>query len=114
MDVIVQMGQLIAIDAVFIGLLALALLPLMVFKRAAFAVLKRNFVGYFANPTGYVFLGVFVILTPCVAFLPPEFFASNLANLDQLNYWLPLIMLIYIPSITMSIWSEERRQGTDE
>lgn len=114
MDVILQMGLLIAIDAALIGVLALALLPLMVFKRAAFAVLKRNFVGYFANPTGYVFLCFFVILTTCVAFLPPEFFASNLANLDQLNYWLPLIMLIYIPSITMSIWSEERRQGTDE
>lgn len=114
MDVILQMGLLIAIDAALIGVLALALAPLMVYKRAAFAVLKRNFIGYFANPTGYVFLCFFVILTTCVAFLPPQFFASNLANLDQLNYWLPLIMLIYIPSITMSIWAEERRQGTDE
>lgn len=114
MDVILQMGLLIAIDAVLIGVLALALSPLMVFKRAAFAVLKRNFIGYFANPTGYVFLCFFVVVTTCMAFLPPQFFASNLANLDQLNYWLPVIMLFYIPSITMSIWSEERRQGTDE
>jgi ABC-2 type transport system permease protein len=95
-------------------LLLIAVLPLMIYKRAAAAVTKRNFIGYFSNPTGYVFLCVFVILTTCLAFLPPKFFASNLANLDQLNYWLPLVMLVYIPSITMSIWSEERRQGTDE
>ena len=83
-------------------------------KRAAFAVMKRNFVGYFSNPTGYVFLCIFVFLTSLAAFWPYEFFNQNLATLDQLNYWFPLIMLIFIPAITMSIWAEEKRQGTDE
>ena len=83
-------------------------------KRAAFAVMKRNFVGYFSNPTGYVFLCIFVFLTSLAAFWPYEFFNQNLATLDQLNYWYPLIMLVFIPAITMSIWAEEKRQGTDE
>ncbi|MEZ6134403.1 MAG: Gldg family protein [Pirellulaceae bacterium] len=83
-------------------------------KRAAYAVLKRNFMGYFANPTGYVFLCLFVLLTSMAAFWPHEFFTSNLATLDQLNYWFPIIMLFFIPAITMSIWAEEKRQGTDE
>ena len=37
-------------------------------KRAAYAVMKRNFKGYFSNPTGYVFLCIFVFLTSLAAF----------------------------------------------
>src|SRR3989304_4791699 len=88
-----------------------------------FAVFKRNFVSYFANPTGYLFICVFVLLCSASAFWPPDFFNNNLANLDQLSWGIQIlgfrfgfsiIMLVLIPSITMGIWADERRQGTDE
>lgn len=79
-----------------------------------FAVFKRNFFAYFLNPTGYVFICVFVLLSSIAAFLPDEFVNSNLANLAQLNLWFPLIALVFVPAISMGVWADERRFGTDE
>ncbi len=78
------------------------------------AVFKRNFVNYFANPTGYVFICVFLLLSSCAAFRPSEFFVANLANLDALNSAITLILLFFVPAITMGVWADESRQGTDE
>ena len=105
---------MVGVDILFLSFLILIMLPLGIWRQAAFAVMKRNFVGYFSNPTGYVFLCLFVLLTSFAAFWPHEFFTTNLANFDQLNHFLPYIMLVFIPAITMSIWAEESRQGTDE
>lgn len=109
----------LAMCTVFVIVLLLAMLlslmlPTFRFRQPAFAVFKRNFSSYFSNPTGYVFLCLFVFFASVAAFWPHDFFATNVANFDQLNWWLPFIMLIFVPAVTMSIWADETRQGTDE
>jgi ABC-2 type transport system permease protein len=105
---------LLFLDILFLGFLFAIMVALSLTRPVALAVVKRNFYAYFANPTGYVFLCLFVLLTSMAAFWPHEFFSSNLGTLAELNKWFTYIMLFFIPAITMSIWAEERRQGTDE
>jgi ABC-2 type transport system permease protein len=112
--VFIALSSLLIYDLVFLAVMLALVLLLARGRRVAYAVLKRNFYGYFSNPTGYVFLCLFVLLTSMAAFWPEEFFNSNLGTLGQLNKWFTYIMMFFIPAITMSIWAEERRQGTDE
>lgn len=112
--VALEIVMLLCVQLLLVGVFFLALIPMSMYKRAGLAVLKRNFTAYFSNPTGYVFLCLFVLLTSFAAFWPHDFFNSNMATLHQLNDYLPYIMLIFVPAITMSIWAEERRERTDE
>jgi hypothetical protein len=78
------------------------------------AIARRELGSYLGNPAGYVFLTLFIAATGAGAFLQAGFFARNLADLALLNKVMPLILMLFVPAVTMNVWAEERRRGTDE
>ena len=76
------------------------------------AVFRREFKSFFVNPIGYVVLAVMF----CASGL--FFFVYNMANgLSSLSYLynsLFTIVLLIVPFLTMRLFSEEKRQKTDQ
>ncbi len=79
------------------------------------AICKRDRASWFGNPTGYVFIILFVLFCSGALMFSSAFFANNLANLDTLNDpWFPLLAIVFVSASTMNIWASERANGTHE
>lgn len=83
-----------------------------------FAVLRRiaakESTLFFASPVAYMFLGSFVAVTLFIVFWGEAFFARNIADVRPMFEWMPLLLIVLCSTLTMRMWSEERRTGTLE
>ena len=77
-----------------------------------FAIFKRELKAYFLTPIGYLYMGLFLLLTGVF-----YFFDNLLSGRSQFSSFLGSILLIYlfaIPLLTMRLFAEEKRQKTDQ
>jgi len=76
------------------------------------AVFKRELKAYFLTPIGYLYMGLFLLLTGIFFF-----FDNLISGRSHFTGFLGSILMIYlfaIPLLTMRLFSEEKRQKTDQ
>ena len=69
---------------------------------------------FFASPIAYLFLASFAGVTLFTFFWGEAFFSRNIADVRPLFEWMPLLLIFLSSTLTMRLWSEERRTGTLE
>lgn len=75
------------------------------------AICKHDFQSFFRSPIGYVYLGVFAAIANLVFFA--SCVLSSSSDLSSVFSFLLTVLLFMTPILTMRLFSEEYRQGTD-
>lgn len=81
------------------------------------SILKKELRTFFSNATGYIVIGIFLLLTGIMLWVIPGQYNipdSGYANVDGLFYLAPWLYLFLVPAITMRFFAEEKQTGTWE
>jgi ABC-2 type transport system permease protein len=82
------------------------------YLKTILILVKKELGVYFNSPIAYIFIGVFLVVGNWLFF--NYFFLISQASLRSYFSLLPWIFLFLSPAITMRLWSEEKKSGTDE
>ena len=77
-----------------------------------FVVAKNELLRYFISPLAYVYLIAFLLLNGSFAVYFGSFFERGSADLSSMFAFQPWLYLLFIPGISMRLWSEEFRAKT--
>lgn len=77
-----------------------------------FAVLKKELKSYFLSPIGYVFIGLFLLMTSIFFYL--DILSYGMSKFESMFYSLATILTFITPILTMRMFSEEKKEGTDQ
>ena len=75
-------------------------------------IFKRELKAYFNSPIAYIVITVFLLFSGW--FFSSSFFLVNQATLRGAFGIIPLILVFFVPAITMRLISEEKKSGTIE
>ena len=83
-------------------------------QPSIFQIVRKETSTFFSSPVAFIFFGAFLLVTLFIFFWVETFFARNIADVRPLFDWMPILMIFLVASLTMRMWSEERRSGTLE
>jgi len=79
-----------------------------------YRIAQKELSLFFSSPIAYLFLACFSVVTLFIFFWGEAFFARNIADVRPLFEWMPLLLIFLASTLTMRLWSEEKRTGTLE
>lgn len=76
------------------------------------AIIKKEFKSYFLSPVGYIYIGVFLLM--CSIFFYLDVFAYLSTDFPYMFGSAATILTFIVPLLTMRMFSEERKNGTEQ
>ena len=76
------------------------------------AVIKKEFKSYFLSPIGYIYIGIFLLL--CSLFFYIDIFSYQSTLFSQIFGSTAVVLTFLVPVLTMRMFSEERKNGTEQ
>lgn len=80
----------------------------------ALAIAGREIKASLTSPLAYVFTGLFVGVGVVTFFLVEQFFTNDQASARGFFRWMPALLVLVAPALTMRLWADEKKLGTYE
>ena len=77
-----------------------------------FAIIKKELKSYLLSPVGYVFIGLFLLIFSIFFYI--NIYQYQSVNFENLFYNGSTILTFIVPVLTMRMFSEERKTGTEQ
>ncbi len=77
-------------------------------------IFKKEFKSYFQSPIAYIFITVFLIVLNGLLFWATGFLVVGQADLRDFFGLISIMLIFFVPAISMRLWSEEMKLGTME
>lgn len=76
------------------------------------AIMKKEFKSYFLSPIGYIYIGAFLLI--CSLFFYIDMFAYQSTTFSNMFGSTVTILTFIVPILTMRMFAEERKNGTEQ
>ncbi len=83
-------------------------------QHKVFKIVSKEVSAFFTSAMAYIFLAAFLLVNLFLFFWVETFFSRNIADVRPLFEWMPVLMIFLTASLTMRLWSDEKRMGTQE